>query len=113
ITNQSGHMSYMPQNPSLFPWRSVLKNAMLASELVNKENEAEAIHLLKKANLGEMIHAYPHQLSGGMKQRVAFVRALLSPHRLICLDEPFSALDSFTKKDMQQWLLKTWEEYDQ
>ena len=113
ITNETGHMSYMPQNASLFPWRTVVKNAMLQSDLSGKESEHQAIELLKKANLGEMIHAYPHQLSGGMKQRVAFVRALLSPQRLICLDEPFSALDSFTRKDMHQWLLKTWEEYDQ
>ncbi|WP_042478687.1 ABC transporter ATP-binding protein [Bacillus ndiopicus] len=112
ITNQSGHMSYMPQSPSLFPWRTVLQNAMLGSELAGIADEAKAIDLLQKANLGEMIQAYPSQLSGGMKQRVAFVRALLSPQPLICLDEPFSALDSFTKKEMQQWLLKTWEAYD-
>ncbi|WP_107839024.1 ABC transporter ATP-binding protein [Metasolibacillus meyeri] len=112
ITNENGHLSYMPQNPSLFPWRTVLQNAMLGSELAGKADETKAIELLQKANLGEMIHAYPNQLSGGMKQRVAFVRALLSPQSLICLDEPFSALDSFTKKEMQQWLLKTWEAYD-
>lgn len=112
ITNQSGHMSYMPQSPSLFPWRTVLQNAMLGSELAGVADEAKTIELLQKANLGEMVNAYPSQLSGGMKQRVAFVRALLSPQPLLCLDEPFSALDSFTKKEMQQWLLKTWEDYD-
>ncbi|MCT6926273.1 ABC transporter ATP-binding protein [Metasolibacillus sp.] len=112
ITNESGHMSYMPQSPSLFPWRTVLQNAMLGSELVGVADEAKTIELLQKANLGEMMEAYPSQLSGGMKQRVAFVRALLSPQPLLCLDEPFSALDSFTKKEMQQWLLKTWEDYD-
>ncbi|WPK13241.1 ABC transporter ATP-binding protein [Lysinibacillus louembei] len=112
ITNESGHMSYMPQSPSLFPWRTVLQNAMLGSELAGVADEAKTIELLQKANLGEMMEAYPSQLSGGMKQRVAFVRALLSPQPLLCLDEPFSALDSFTKKEMQQWLLKTWEDYD-
>ncbi|WP_342558291.1 ABC transporter ATP-binding protein [Metasolibacillus sp. FSL K6-0083] len=112
ITSESGNMSYMPQSPSLFPWRTVLQNAMLGSELAGKADEAQAIELLQKANLGEMVNAYPHQLSGGMKQRVAFIRALQSPQSLICLDEPFSALDSFTKKEMQQWLLNMWEAYD-
>ena len=60
----------------------------------------------------EFASRYPHQFSGGMKQRVAFIRALLSPQSIMCLDEPFSDLDSFTKKDMQRWLLETWEQYD-
>ncbi|MFS8631070.1 MAG: ATP-binding cassette domain-containing protein, partial [Bacillales bacterium] len=55
--------------------------------------------------------AYPHELSGGMKQRAAFIRALLSPQSVICLDEPFSALDEFTRLHMQKWLLSIWEEY--
>ena len=112
ITGERGHMSYMPQQPSLFPWRTVLQNATLGSELSGAPNEELAKQLLQKANLGDMLKAYPHQLSGGMKQRVAFIRALLSPQSIMCLDEPFSALDSFTKKDMQRWLLETWEQYD-
>lgn len=112
ITGERGHISYMPQQPSLFPWRTVLQNATLGSELTGAPNEELAKQLLQKANLGDMLKAYPHQLSGGMKQRVAFIRALLSPQSIMCLDEPFSALDSFTKKDMQRWLLETWEQYD-
>ena len=55
--------------------------------------------------------AYPHELSGGMKQRVSFIRSMMSPQSLILLDEPFSALDEFTRLDMQQWLLSIWEEH--
>ena len=113
ITNQSGYISYMPQQPSLFPWRTVIDNAVLGQELSGQTDVGLAKNLLEKANLGDMIHAYPHQLSGGMKQRVAFIRALLSPQTIMCLDEPFSALDAFTRFDMQKWLLETWEAYEQ
>jgi len=113
ITNKSGHISYMPQQPSLFPWRTVLDNTLLGQELSGKKDLTEAKRLLEKANLGDMIGAYPHQLSGGMRQRVAFIRALLSPQPIMLLDEPFSALDAFTRLDMQKWLLETWEEYEQ
>jgi ABC-type nitrate/sulfonate/bicarbonate transport system ATPase subunit len=54
---------------------------------------------------------YPHQLSGGMKQRASFIRALLSPQAIICLDEPFSALDELTRFEMQKWLLSVWESH--
>lgn len=113
ITNKTGYISYMPQQPSLFPWRTVLENAILGQELTRKRDEEKAKMLLEKAGLREFIHAYPHQLSGGMKQRVAFIRALLSPQSMMCLDEPFSALDAFTRLDMQKWLLETWEAYEQ
>lgn len=112
ITNKSGYISYMPQQPSLFPWRTVLENAVLGQELSGKTDLKHAIKMLEKANLGEMIYAYPHQLSGGMQQRAAFIRTLLSPQSIMCLDEPFSALDAFTRLDMQKWLLETWEAYD-
>ncbi|MBO1001731.1 ABC transporter ATP-binding protein [Pseudogracilibacillus auburnensis] len=113
ITNKTGYISYMPQQPSLFPWRTVLENAILGQELSRKRDEEKAKMLLEKAGLREFIHVYPHQLSGGMKQRVAFIRALLSPQSMMCLDEPFSALDAFTRLDMQKWLLETWEAYEQ
>src|SRR5690606_17751719 len=55
-------------------------------------------------------NAYPHMLSGGMQQRAAFIRALLSPREVMCLDEPFGALDALTRLDMQRWLLDIWEQ---
>lgn len=112
ITNKNGHISYMPQQASLFPWRSVLNNVMLGQELQGLQEKERAIDMLHKAGLGEVIHAFPHELSGGMQQRAAFIRALLSPQGFMCLDEPFSALDEFTRLDMQKWLLETWEQYE-
>lgn len=112
ITNQTGNISYMPQQTSLFPWRTVLDNVLLGQELYGKQDEKTAIKMLEKAGLTDVIHAFPHELSGGMQQRVAFIRALLSPQSFMCLDEPFSAIDDFTRLEMQKWLLETWEEFD-
>jgi len=113
IVNERGHISYMPQQDALFPWRTILDNVVLGQELHGEVDTAQAKKMLEFAGLGEVIHAYPHQLSGGMKQRASFIRALLSPQSVLCLDEPFSALDEFTRLDMQKWLLKTWEAHKQ
>ncbi|MDF2902842.1 MAG: sulfonate/nitrate/taurine transporter ATP-binding protein [Bacillus sp. (in: firmicutes)] len=111
IIGKRGSISYMPQTPSLLPWRTVLQNVMLGAELKGKKDRNKAIEMLKKAGLGDYLQARPEELSGGMKQRVAFIRALLSPQSLICLDEPFSALDELTRLEMQKWLLSIWGEY--
>lgn len=111
ITGKKGAISYTPQAPSLFPWRTVLKNVLLGGEIQGIKNEVAALEMIERAGLKGYEHAYPHELSGGMKQRVAFIRSLLSPQSLICLDEPFSALDEFTRLEMQKWLLSIWAEY--
>ncbi|WP_077358798.1 ABC transporter ATP-binding protein [Virgibacillus halodenitrificans] len=113
ITNTTGHISYMPQQASLFPWRTILQNVLIGQELQGNKEEGLAKEMLQKAGLGEVIHSYPHELSGGMKQRASFIRALLSPQSFLCLDEPFSALDEFTRLDMQKWLLHIWEDNQQ
>lgn len=111
ITGKRGLISYMPQQPALFPWRTVLQNVLLGQELHGKTDEDAAMLMIQKAGLAGYEHALPDSLSGGMKQRVAFIRALLSPQSLICLDEPFSALDDFTRLEMHEWLLSIWAEY--
>lgn len=109
INGKRGFISYMPQTPSLFPWRNILENVLLGQELQGKKEIEKAREMLKIAGLSDYEKAYPHELSGGMKQRAAFIRALLSPQRFICLDEPFSALDELTRFEMQKWLLSIWE----
>src|SRR5665647_1844239 len=74
------------------------------------QSRAEARDWLARVGLGEVATSAPHTLSGGMQQRAAFLRALLSPREFMCLDEPFSSLDALTRTDMQRWLLHIWEE---
>lgn len=114
ITGKSGHISYVPQQNTLFPWRSVESNAALALEVAGTPKQAalaEARAWLPRIGLSGYENAYPETLSGGMQQRVSFLRALLSPQELMCLDEPFGALDALTRAEMQQWLLDIWEEH--
>lgn len=109
INGETGNIAYMPQQNSLLPWRTVINNVLLGQELFQKPDKQEAQNWLRKINLSDYQDAYPRQLSGGMKQRVAFLRALLCPQSVLLLDEPFSALDEFTRFDMQKWLLSIWE----
>ncbi len=114
ITGKTGHVSYVPQQNTLFPWRTVESNAALALEVagVSKQTAlAKARAWLPRVGLGGYEKAYPDSLSGGMQQRVSFLRALLAPQELMCLDEPFGALDALTRSEMQQWLLDIWEEH--
>lgn len=110
-TDRSGLTGYMPQQDLLMPWRTVLENAALPLELRGiKKSEAHQIVVeqLEGFGLAGVEHQFPHRLSGGMKQRVSFLRAVLSGSDLLLLDEPFSALDAITKIMMQEWLLEQW-----
>jgi ABC-type nitrate/sulfonate/bicarbonate transport system ATPase subunit len=109
INGRRGYISYMPQTASLLPWRTILNNVLLGQELQGKREMEKAKEMLNIAGLRDYEQSYPHELSGGMKQRAAFIRALLSPQEVICLDEPFSALDELTRFEMQKWLLSIWE----
>ncbi len=111
INGKRGFISYMPQTPSLLPWRTIVENVLLGQELQGKKEKEAALEMLDIAGLSGYENAYPYELSGGMKQRASFIRALLSPQSIICLDEPFSALDELTRLDMQKWLLSIWEEH--
>ena len=99
--------AYMPQRDLLLPWRDALGNAALALECQGVPRRAarrRAAPLFERFGLGEFEHAYPADLSGGMRQRVAFLRTLLPGRPVLLLDEPFGALDSITRGSMQQWL---------
>ncbi|MBV7504939.1 ABC transporter ATP-binding protein [Bacillus sp. sid0103] len=111
INGKRGFISYMPQTSSLFPWRTILENVLLGQELQGKKDVKAAREMLAIAGLSDYENAYPHMLSGGMKQRAAFIRTLLSPQEVICLDEPFSALDELTRFEMQKWLVDMWESH--
>src|SRR5690625_1261357 len=89
VANKTGTISYMPQDAALFPWRTVVENVLLGQELTGEVEAERAIQLLRRAKLDHVVDAYPSELSGGMKQRVAFIRSLLCPQSILCLDEPF------------------------
>jgi NitT/TauT family transport system ATP-binding protein len=103
----------MPQRDLLLPWLSALDNAALAlragaepkgARLSRAQARTRARPLLEELGLADFERAKPHELSGGMRQRVAFVRTLLAGKPVLCLDEPFGALDAITRQEMQAWL---------
>jgi putative hydroxymethylpyrimidine transport system ATP-binding protein len=100
-------IAYMAQTDLLLPWLSVLDNATLGLRLryhahATQTSEIEKAHsLLTKVGLSHCLHQYPHQLSGGMRQRVALVRTLLENKPIVLMDEPFSALDAITRYKLQ------------
>jgi NitT/TauT family transport system ATP-binding protein len=99
--------AFMPQSDLLLPWRDALGNAALALECTGTSAKAArraAAPLFERFGLAEFEDAYPRQLSGGMRQRVAFLRTLLAGRPALLLDEPFGALDSITRASMQEWL---------
>jgi putative hydroxymethylpyrimidine transport system ATP-binding protein len=106
--NRLGKVGYMPQKDLLLPWRTVMDNVLLPLELARSNHQLDMNDVrewLARFGLAEYEQAYPHQLSGGMRQRIAFLRTIVSGHDLLLLDEPFGALDALTKRDMHRWLL--------
>lgn len=90
----------MLQQDYLFEWRTILENTLLGAQIQNKDlaaAEKRATQLLHKCGMGDYLHHYPRQLSGGMRQRVALARTLVTNPDVVLLDEPFSALDSQTR----------------
>jgi NitT/TauT family transport system ATP-binding protein len=99
--------AYMPQRDLLLPWRDALGNAGLALEcqdVARAEARRRAVPLFERFGLAEFEHVRPAALSGGMRQRVAFLRTLLQGRPVLLLDEPFGALDAITRADLREWL---------
>ncbi|MBU2512401.1 ABC transporter ATP-binding protein [bacterium] len=104
-------ISVVFQKPNLMPWRTVLQNIILPLQIYGVPKE-EALHTgrqyLEKVGLSDFAATYPKALSGGMEQRVAVARALVQKPRILLLDEPFGALDSFTREQLNLELLRLW-----
>ncbi len=110
----TGRVGYMPQRDLLLPWRRLLDNVTLGIEIAGgdlREARRRATELLPDFGLEGFAESYPHQLSGGMRQRAALLRTILTGHDVLLLDEPFGALDALTRLEMQQWLLDIWERF--
>lgn len=106
-------VSYMFQADSLFPWKTVLNNVMIGPILLGtpkREATELAMDWLRRVGLAGFEDRYPHQLSGGMRKRVAMAAALINNPRILLMDEPFGALDVQTKAIMQTELLQLWED---
>jgi NitT/TauT family transport system ATP-binding protein len=106
-TSRLARCALMPQRDCLLPWRSALDNAALALEnrgLSKSEARRRAAPLFERLGLGGSEHLRPAKLSGGMRQRVAFLRTLLADKEVLLLDEPFGALDAITRTELQEWL---------
>jgi ABC-type nitrate/sulfonate/bicarbonate transport system ATPase subunit len=113
VTGRSGRVGYMLQKDLLLPWRSTLDNILLGASLTRRVSRADRAHaagLATQYGLGDFLDHYPHAMSGGMRQRVALMRTLAFARDVMLLDEPFGALDSQTRMEMQRWLLRVWAE---
>jgi putative hydroxymethylpyrimidine transport system ATP-binding protein len=111
-SNRLGQVGYMPQQDLLLPWRTIVENAALPLEIKGvKKHEAhrQVLELLEEFGLKGIEDCFPSDLSGGMRQRVSFLRTILSGSKVLLLDEPFSALDAITRMTLQEWLLDQWQ----
>ncbi len=113
VTGIDPRVGFVFQQDALFPWRNVLKN-VCAGPLFRGQNkiaaETTARDWLTRVGLGAFATSFPHQLSGGMKKRVALAQTFINGPRVLLMDEPFSALDVQTRELMQQELLALWEQ---
>lgn len=113
ISGRKNYCGYMPQSDLLFPWRTVAENVRLPLEIRGDFSKPQMDEMVKDAlisvGLGEWGNKSPGELSGGMRQRAAFARTVLTGSDLLLLDEPFSALDYITRISMREWLLEQWE----
>jgi NitT/TauT family transport system ATP-binding protein len=110
VTKPNRHVAFMLQKDLLLPWRTIVENVELGQEIQgvsSRERRTLALELLAKCRLTDFVDHYPHQLSGGMRQRAALARTLAVDPSVLLMDEPFSALDAQTKMVLQQDLGRT------
>lgn len=112
IGSRKHYCGYMPQQDLLFPWRSVAENLRLPLEIRGGFSDSEMSRSVEQALAAVGLEGWgrksPKELSGGMRQRAAFARTVLTGSNLLLLDEPFSALDYLTRLIMREWLLEQW-----
>ena len=111
ILKPSSTRGFIFQEYSLFPWLNVMNNVTFGLKISGKskeENERRAMKYLEAVGLKDFAYSYPHELSGGMKQRVAIIRSIINDSKTLLMDEPFSALDVFTKRSLQGQLIDNW-----
>ncbi len=115
VKGPSGDRAVIFQQYSLFPWMTVLQNVTFGLEMTKKgtkeENIAAAERYLTSVGLIDFKDSYPHELSGGMKQRVAIIRSLLNHSPILLMDEPFSAVDMQTRHKLQEQLIGVWKRF--
>lgn len=119
VVGPLGNVGFVFQAPTLFKWRTIIENVMFPYEVLESRGEAKgdraeyeqrARYLLQMAGIAEFANAHPKTLSGGMQQRAAICRALVHDPTMLLMDEPFGALDEFTRERMNLELLRIWDE---
>ena len=111
IPQRGRPFAYMPQRDVLLPWRTILDNAGIGLEVAGMsraEAREQVRPLMEPFGLAGTETQYPRQLSGGMRQRVSFLRTVVQDRPILLLDEPFGALDAITRNELQRWLLGIW-----
>ena len=111
VTGPSEQVGVVFQQPVLLPWRTIIENVLFPAEIRHAKPElyrGRALALIEMAGLKGFENRYPHELSGGMQQRAAIVRALVQDPKLLLMDEPFGALDALTREQMNVETLKIW-----